>query len=88
MLTHQMFGWEKFFKGDTKVKIDVVDMFYATKFHPIDMYATMDVEKVSFHAEVINELYGLPDEAEMYLGHQLIKYPTKGIAKNVLKTIA
>ncbi|KAA0058997.1 hypothetical protein E5676_scaffold416G00510 [Cucumis melo var. makuwa] len=64
-------------EGDTKVKIDVVDMFYATKFHPIDMYATMDVEKVSFHAEVINELYGLPDEAEMYLGHQLIKYPTK-----------
>lgn len=36
----------------------------------------------------INELYGLPNEVEAYLGHELINRPTQGIARQILNTIA
>lgn len=81
------FEWRKLFEGDTKVRLYVVDMFYRTKFHPTDLYAMVDGERISFRAEVINELYGFPNEAELYIGCKLINHPTKGIVKEVLKTI-
>lgn len=61
-------------------------MFYTTKFHPVDLYATVDGERISFCVEVINELYGLSNEAE-YLGHELINHLTEGITKEIFKTI-
>ncbi|KAA0062068.1 hypothetical protein E5676_scaffold143G001680 [Cucumis melo var. makuwa] len=70
------FGRSKFSEGDTKVKLDVVDMFYAAKFHPADLCAAADGERIFFRAEVINELYGLSNEAE-YLGHELINHLTE-----------
>lgn len=43
--------WEKFFTDETKVKFDVVDLLYATKFHPKESYAIVDDERVPFTEE-------------------------------------
>lgn len=43
------FGWEKFFEGEIKVFLDMVNMFFATKFHL--EYAMVEREKVSFNTE-------------------------------------
>lgn len=61
-------------------------MFYAVKYHPTDLYATVEGEKISFNAEVINKIYDLPNDGE-YLQHKLINNPTWCIATEVLKTI-
>lgn len=66
------FKWEKFFEGDIKVYLDVVNMFYAAKFHPTKLYAAVDREKDSLDAETINELYKLQNEVEAYPGNNLI----------------
>lgn len=49
-------------------------MFYVAKFHPTDLYATIEWENISFSAHVINELYELPNDEE-YTGHALINQP-------------
>lgn len=42
--------WEKFFTGEMKVRLDIIDMFYATKYHLDESYAIMEGEKVLFIA--------------------------------------
>lgn len=66
--------------------MDVVKKFYDAKYHPTDLYATIESEKIYFHAEAINKLYDLPNDIE-YPGHGIITKPTRGITKEVLKTI-
>lgn len=42
------FRWEKFFREETKVRLDVINIFYVTKYHPVEYYATVEGEKVPF----------------------------------------
>lgn len=39
---------EKIFMGETKVRLDIVNMFYARKYHPDDSYAIVEGEKMPF----------------------------------------
>ncbi|KAA0038829.1 stress response protein NST1-like [Cucumis melo var. makuwa] len=55
---------EKFFIEETKVKLDIVDMFYVAKFHLNESYMIVEGEKVSFTVEEINELYDLPNDRD------------------------
>ena len=61
-----MLNWEKIFVGETKVQLDLVNMFYAVKFHPEESYAIVEGEKVMFTIEAINELYDLPQDHDAY----------------------
>lgn len=45
-------------------------------------------EEVSFSVDIINELFGLPNEMEKYPGHMLNNEPSQGLTKKILKTIA
>lgn len=66
-----------FFERETKVRLNMVNMFSAAKFHPVGLYATMEKEEVSFSVETINEIYELPHkEVEECPDHQLINTPT------------
>ena len=56
------FKWEGFFRGETKVRLAVVDMFFAAQYHLVHSFATMKGEKVSFFVEEINDLYGLSNK--------------------------
>lgn len=52
-----MFGWNKFFIRETKVRLDVIDKFYVVKYHQTEFYATVEENNIYFNIEVINELY-------------------------------
>lgn len=54
------FKWEKFFEGETSF----LRFSEAMKYHPKELYTTMEREKVSFRVIAINELYKLPDKVE------------------------
>ncbi|TYK02496.1 hypothetical protein E5676_scaffold784G00200 [Cucumis melo var. makuwa] len=58
-------------QGEIKVQPDVVGMFFEAKYHPKDLYTTMERERVPFSTEAINELYRLPNEvpATHYRAH-------------------
>lgn len=40
--------WEKFFMSEIKVRLDIIDMFYAAKFNPDESYTIVEGKKVSF----------------------------------------
>ncbi|KAA0066935.1 hypothetical protein E6C27_scaffold550G00650 [Cucumis melo var. makuwa] len=42
------FKWEKFFRGDAKVRLDVVNMFYTVKYYQVESYATVEGKKIPF----------------------------------------
>ncbi|TYK28611.1 hypothetical protein E5676_scaffold2030G00280 [Cucumis melo var. makuwa] len=50
------FGWKKFCVGESKVKLDVINKYNDTEYHPTNLYATIEGEKIYFNAEMINEL--------------------------------
>lgn len=60
--------WKKFFMGKTKVRLDIVNMFYAMKYHPDESYAIVEGEKLPFTTEEINESYNLPNDPDAYHG--------------------
>lgn len=60
-------------------------MFFVSRFHPTELYATVNREKVSFSVEAINELHGLLEEVEAYHGHELVMKPTEGLARRMLE---
>ncbi|KAE8645907.1 hypothetical protein Csa_023734, partial [Cucumis sativus] len=62
------FKWKKFFVSETQIRLDLVDMFYAAKFHPQESYVVVKGEKVPFIVESINELYDFPNDPNAYLG--------------------
>lgn len=74
--------------GETKVRLDIVDMFYALKFHLNESYTIMEGEKVFFTAKEINKLYDLPNDSEVYPDQRLIADPRERDANKVIKLIA
>lgn len=40
------FEWEKFFEKEIKVCLDVVNMFFLAKFHLVELYVMVEMEKV------------------------------------------
>lgn len=43
-LSIKAFGWNKFFTGETKVILDVVNKFYDAKYHPTDYFVIIEGE--------------------------------------------
>lgn len=67
--------------------MDAVHKFYNVKYHPFDLFVTIDGDKIHFNAKVISELYDLPNDVE-YSRQAIISKPTKRLAKEALKLIA
>lgn len=82
-----MFRWKKFFQGETKIKLDVVNMFFVAMYLLVESYMMVKGEKVSFIAEEINTLYGLSNNLDEYLGQGIIAKPIESDIKRVIKTI-
>lgn len=82
-----MFRWNKFFQRETKVKLDVVNMFFVAMYLLVESYMMVKGEKVSFIAEEINTLYGLSNNLDEYLGQGIIAKPIESDIKRVIKTI-
>lgn len=80
--------WEKFFMGETKVRLYIINMFYAAKYQPDDSYAIVKGEKVPFTTKKINELYGLPNDSDACPGKKLIANPREGDVKRIIQLIA
>lgn len=40
--------WEKFFTRETKVRLNMINMFFVVKYHPEESYAIVEGDKVPF----------------------------------------
>ena len=76
--------WEKFFTDKMKVKLDIVDMSYVTKYHLDESYSIVEGERVPFTIEEINELYNLPNDLNTYPGQRLIVDPMHRDANKII----
>ncbi|TYK15881.1 hypothetical protein E5676_scaffold637G00610 [Cucumis melo var. makuwa] len=61
-----------------ELRMDAVHKFYNVKYHPFDLFVTIDGDKIHFNAKVISELYDLPNDVE-YSRQAIISKPTKRI---------
>ncbi|KAA0031701.1 hypothetical protein E5676_scaffold409G00070 [Cucumis melo var. makuwa] len=83
----EAFGWRKFFKGTSKIRLEVVRKFYASDHNQAEYYAIMDEKSAYFNIEAINKLYNFPFDAETP-DHVLITATLKRQAMEALETIA
>lgn len=57
------------------------------RYNSFDLFIIIDGKKIYFNAKVINEVYGLPNDAK-YPGQDIITKQKKELANEVLKVIA
>ena len=79
----KVFIWEQLFRGETKARLDVVNMFYDVKYHLVESFATVEGKKVPFITKEINKLYGLSNNLDDYPGQRIITKPIKNDMNSV-----